>query len=162
MRKITTSTYNQDEFLGDVRGRYLHETLGTRLARGNVPDGPGHLTYRYVALPECGPEIPLLERLGRNGYGWKEFERDYTSGLLQEDLSRLLAEVLQAAARNQLAVLLCCEPYVDRFRDLDDVEKVSFGCHRFPLARRVVEALQAAGLEVQCQHLRPNQFWRDS
>lgn len=153
MRRITTSTYNQDEFFGEERGNYKLIPLGERLERSG-------LRYHYAALPSCGPSARHLSRLGE-GYGWESFKRDYESEITAECVTAAIVAVLEAAAQDSTALLVCCEPYVNCFDALCPEEKTGYGCHRFLLAKLIVAQLISAGVMVACQHLALNQFWTD-
>lgn len=155
MRRMTTQTYNYDEFLGDRHSAYAHTNLGERLAQRG-------LEYCYVPLPGSGPPMRLRTRMRDETFRWKDFVREYHD-YLSEDASTLgevIARILAAASRDYLPVLLCCEPYVACFDALDSEEQKAYGCHRFLLCDRVGQALSSVRVAVQVHHLNPGRVRR--
>ncbi len=153
MRRITTSTFSYDDFLGDLGGSYRHGNLGQRLKKS-------HFDYRYVALPQAAPPASLLSSLREETGNWTQFKAGYRAYLTEPIIAEVTAWALSAAARGLLPVLLCCEPFVACFDQLSGPEKNAFGCHRFLLYDVILQRLQGIGLTVRGQHLNPSQVRR--
>jgi hypothetical protein len=148
MRRICTSTFNYDEFLGDDRdSSYRQRNLGQRL-------GAEGIEYHYFALTRAAPPVPLLD----NSQTWDQFKQGYRTHLTLSVLAEATAWILGAVAKQLLPVLLCCEPFVGCFDQLSDGEKNAYGCHRFLLAGAVTKSIPERGIMIQCTHLNPSQI----
>lgn len=151
MRKITTGTYNYDEFFGD---RDTHWKIGPNLGSRFAEHGLG---YQYVPLPSVGAPKELLDPT----VDWEEFKLRYCEYVSGDALAELMCWVLRSLLREHLPVIVCCEPYLESFDSgkLTDAERNEYFCHRFLLAKMIADSLLSIGLSLELQHLNPNFAW---